>query len=78
MRIFGLQRLYRYKDPKTGIVIMEDPGLDVTRLALMVTKEKEELDPIVKTFKEGVESGVFNNLEVTLPLTVKIKPILFE
>lgn len=40
LRIFGLQRLYRYKDEKTGLEIVEDPGLDTTKLALMVSKEK--------------------------------------
>lgn len=40
LRIFGLQRLYRYKDDKTGLEIVEDPGLDTSKLALMVNKEK--------------------------------------
>jgi hypothetical protein len=78
LRIYGLQRLYRYKDEKTGLEIVEDPGLDVTKLSLMLTKEKEDLVKVEDTFREGVQSGVFNNLEVTLPAVHKINPMLYE
>lgn len=33
---------------------------------------------VEETFREGVQSGIFNNMEVMLPPTVKINPMLFE
>lgn len=59
LRIFGLQRLIRYTDPNTGILIVEDPGLRPESMKLMVEREREDLIVVEENFKRERTAGRF-------------------
>jgi len=40
LRVFALQRLLRYTDPNTGLVIVEDPGLRPNKMILVLEKQR--------------------------------------